>query len=76
MNVNELFVAITDGEVSDDILTSFEEYVNEKYVLYNGYAPEQASYLNDYVLDVRSGALIFCVGKNAEGILSLFSETV
>ncbi len=70
MNVNELFIGVLTDESNDEIIRSFEDYAEDRFNLYNGYAPEQAALIDNYVLDVSSGALIFCIDDNAEAIYS------
>lgn len=76
MNVNELFIGVLNEKNNNDVFSVFEEYVNDKYNLFNGYAPEQASYLSSYILKNDAGTIFFCVGENAQDIYNEFKNNL
>lgn len=76
MNVGEYFVGVLAEGANEDFNDLFENYTSEKFVLYNGYAPMQAAYLDNYVFVVSKGVVLFCVGENAELLLDAFYSTV
>ena len=76
MNVGELFVGVLSESSTQDFSVIFEEYATDKFNLYDGYAPEQAAYLDDFVMVLRNGAILFCVGKNAQCVLNAFYDAV
>ncbi|MBE6715360.1 MAG: DUF4358 domain-containing protein [Ruminococcaceae bacterium] len=72
MNVNELFIGVLSEDYDANISEVFSGYAKDRYNLYNGYANEQAAHLDNYVLSSQNGAVIFCVGKNADAVLNEF----
>ena len=76
MDVTELFVGVLKSEFSDNTKNSFTSYIDDKYNLFNGYAPEQAAYIDAYILDESSGAVVFCVAKDADTVYEAFLDTV
>lgn len=75
MEVSELFIGVLNGEESS-VSDAFSKYVTDRFNLFNGYAPEQTVLLDDYILDISSGVLIFCVSENADAVLSAFNRSV
>ncbi len=76
MNVNELFIGVFSDGADSDVKDVFCSYAEDRYNLFNGYAPEQAALLDDYILEEKSGAIIFCVSENADAVLGLFSDSL
>ncbi len=66
MNVNELIVAVADDAQLNELKSLLEEYVDEKYKLFNGYAPEEAALLGSAVIEIKANVLFFCVGESAD----------
>lgn len=48
----------------------------EKGKLFEGYAPEQAALLKNYVLEEKAGILVFAVCNNREKLISAFKSAV
>lgn len=76
MNVNEIFIGVFADEIDENVLTSFENYAADRYNLYNGYARQQSALIDNYVLKIESGALLFCIDDNAENIFAEFLKIV
>lgn len=73
MDVNEVLILILkDNSSSNKVCESIKEYVTERYNIFNGYAPDQALLLNQYILKSKGNAVIFIVNKNANEILDTF----
>lgn len=73
MNVNEIFIGVVnDGDINE-IKEKFENYLNEKYNLFNGYAPEQAAMLDAARVETVSNVIFFCVSSDADEIFSSLS---
>ena len=77
MTVDELLVIkLKEGVKADDILEKIETRVNEKQVLFEGYAPEQSALLKDYQLTQKNGFVFYAVGKDATDALVTFMSAV
>ncbi len=76
MNVNEIFVGVTDAPLSAEVRSAFISYAEDKHSLFDGYAPEQAAYLDAYVLEENSGAVIFLVSEKADLIKTGFMSAL
>ncbi len=76
MNVNEIFIGVFADEISEDVLSSFEKYAEDRFNLYNGYAQQQSALIDNYILKTESGAVFFCIDENAENIYSEFLKIV
>lgn len=76
MNVTEVFVGVLSGNGSDAIKQLIEDYQSDKYNLFNGYAPEQAAWLDAFVYDELSGAVVFIVAENADAVYSAFLKAI
>ncbi len=70
MNVTEVFVGVFNDSSTDGIKELFEDYQAQKYNLFNGYAPEQAAWLDAFIYDEISGTVIIIVAENADEIYS------
>lgn len=76
MNVKEIFVGVFNEEADSETICAFESYAEDRFNLYNGYAPEQSALIDNYILEVSSGALFFCIDDNAQAIYSEFLKNV
>lgn len=76
MNVNELFIGVYSDGNHSDVRDVFVTYAEDRYNLFNGYAPHQAAILNNYILEEKSGVVIFCVSENADAVFSMFSDNL
>lgn len=72
MNVNEIFVGVFEDEADASVKTVIEEYANDKFTLFNGYAPEASSLLENAKIEIKSNTVFFCVSENADEIYSAF----
>lgn len=77
MTVDELLVIkLKEGVKADDILEKIETRVNDKQVLFEGYAPEQSALLKDCQLTHKNGFIFYAVGEDAADALAVFLSAV
>ena len=77
MNVDEIMIIkLKQGCKADDTLEKIEKRVNDKQVLFEGYAPEQSALLKSYVLTYKNGFIFYAVGEGASEALSTFISTI
>lgn len=74
MNVNELFIAVFGEKVPDGFSDGFVSYSEDRFNLYNGYAPEQARFLENCVILSAGNVFLFCVGENSSEIEAFLAE--
>ncbi len=74
MDVREIFIAVSENEISKTVFKAIEDYRTEKFNLYNGYAPDAALLLKNAVFECRDNILIFAVSDNADAVYSAFNS--
>ena len=73
MTVDELLVIkLKEGVKADGITEKIRTRVNDKQILFEGYAPEQSALLKNYVLTYRNGFIFYAVGSEAADALEKF----
>lgn len=76
MNVCELFIGVLNDYGDTSVQDTITSYSEERYNLFNGYAPKEAELLENCIIDIKSGVVIFCVSNNADAIYNLICQTV
>ena len=77
MTVDELMIIKLKEDVkADDIMEKIEKRVEDKQVLFEGYAPEQSALLKDYVLTDKNGFIFYCVSENRADAQMYFLESL
>lgn len=77
MNVNEvMIIKLKEGYKADGTLEKIEKRVNDKQVLFDGYAPQQSALLKNYVLTYKNGIIFYAVGDGASEALKEFKSTI
>lgn len=77
MNVNEIMIIkLKEGYKADGTLEKIEKRVNDKQVLFDGYAPQQSALLKNYVLTYKNGIIFYAVGDGASEALKEFKSTI
>jgi len=76
MDVTEIFVGVLKSDFKEETKNAFITYVENEYNLFNGYAPDQAAYIDAYILNESSGAVCFCVAENRDAIYEAFLNAV
>ena len=77
MNVNEIMIIkLKEGYKADGTLEKNEKRVNDKQVLFDGYAPQQSALLKNYVLTYKNGIIFYAVGDGASEALKEFKSTI
>ena len=77
MNVDEIMIIkLKEGHKAEGILEKIEKRVNDKQVLFDGYAPEQSALLKNYVLTYKNGMIFYAVGDGADEALKAFKSTI
>ena len=77
MTVDELMIIkLNEGVNAESITETIEKRVQEKQVLFDGYAPEQSALLKNYVIDFDSGVIFYAVGQSATEAYQAFRAAV
>ena len=77
MSVDEMFIAkVKDKKQIDAIEESLEERANKQLESFKGYAPEQASLIENNEIAVRGNYVFFAISKDAEEIKDKFKKAV
>lgn len=77
MTVDELLVIkLKEGVKADGITEKIRTRVNDKQILFEGYAPEQSALLKNYVLTYRNGFIFYAVGSDAADALEKFIKVI
>ncbi len=77
MTVDELMIIkLNEGVNAESITETIEKRVQEKQVLFDGYAPEQSALLKNYIIDFDSGVIFYAVGQSATEAHQAFRAAV
>lgn len=76
MNVNELFVAVFDEKAPVGFADGFKAYSEDRFRLYDGYAPEQARFIESCEIISEGNVFLFCVGENSAEIQSVLDSFI
>ena len=74
MNVNEILIAVVADDSTEEIKAALENYLSEKFNLFNGYAPEQAALLDSARIEIISNLVFFCVSADADKYFSAVQQ--
>lgn len=77
MDVRELFVIrYQTREQRDQLLASVKKYIEDKMLLFEGYAPKESELLEKHLLVAEKGYLLFYVGEDTVGVSAAFRESL
>lgn len=77
MEVREvLILKPNDASLCDDIMATLEEKTEEKKTLFEGYAPNESALISNYVLEEKSGIIIYAVCDNPQQLKDTFKSLV
>ena len=77
MTVDELMIIkLVENAKADNIIEKIEKRVNEKQILFEGYAPEQSALLKNYDLSYTDGFIFYCVSENSTDAMIYFWESL
>ena len=75
MDVRELLlVRLKDESQSQELTEVLKKRIEDKIVLFNGYAPEEEALLGSYVLESSQGFVLFAVCSHPDKVLETFKE--
>ena len=77
MDVRELLlVRLKDESQSQELTEVLKKRIEDKIVLFNGYAPEEEALLGSYVLESSQGFVLFAVCSHPDKVLETFKEAL
>ena len=77
MDVRELLlVRLKDESQSQELTEVLRKRIEDKIVLFNGYAPEEEALLGSYVLESSQGFVLFAVCSHPDKVLETFKEAL
>lgn len=71
-----LLVKLKDASREEELKKAIEDRAATKLAVFEGYAPEQYSLAEKYILDSRSGYVLFVISKDAELIDNAFKNAL
>ncbi len=77
MDVSEIFVAVTNDNTDVNyIVNELKDYKNDRYNIYNGYAPMQASLCDSALILTEHGVVLFYIGENSDEVTQSFNKVL
>lgn len=77
MEVREIIIIkLCDKSQKDELMSALEKRVEEKINLFEGYAPQEAALLKNYVLLEKDGFVFFSVCDDAQKVRAAFKSAV
>ena len=77
MEVREVLVVKLADPSQEEVLTdSIKKRIEDKIVLFSGYAPQEEALLNSYVLECSRGVVLFAVCDNPEQVVQSFKDSL